>query len=81
MNYKEALEYLQELDTVPYRDTKFADAIDQAKDALQYCLDLGQAGENEESIRWEKASTTHVVLDPKTGECETTKELHHEQAH
>jgi len=32
-------------------------------------------------IAWEKVSTTHVVLDPKTGECETTKEVHHEQVH
>ena len=80
MNYEQALEYLQEIDTVPYRDIKFADAMDKAKDALQHCLDLGITGDDEESIRWEKVSTTHVVLDPQTGETETT-EVHHEQAH
>ena len=80
MNYEQALEYLNEIDTVPYCDTQFADAMDKAKDALQHCLDLGITGDDEESIRWEKVSTTHVVLDPQTGETETT-EVHHEQAH
>jgi len=37
--------------------------------------------DEEDAIAWEKVSTTHVVLDPKTGECETTKEVHHEQVH
>ena len=46
MNYEEALEYLQELDTVPYCDTKFTNAINKAKDALQDCLELGLSGED-----------------------------------
>jgi len=29
-------------------------------------------------IHWEKAGEVHATLDPKTGECETTKEVHHE---
>ena len=37
--------------------------------------------DEEDATAWEKVSTTHVVLDPKTGECETTKEVHHEQVH
>ena len=48
MNYKQALEYLQQIDTVPYRDTQFADAMDKAKDALQHCLDLGITGADQE---------------------------------
>ncbi len=51
MNYEQALGYLQELDTVPYCDTRFTDAINKAKDALQECLELGLTGEDEESIR------------------------------
>ena len=50
MNYEQALEYLNEIDTVPYRDTQFADAMDKAKDALHDCLELGLTGEDEESI-------------------------------
>jgi len=46
MNYEQALEYLQELDTVPYSDTKFTDAINKGKDALQDCLDLGITGDD-----------------------------------
>ena len=37
--------------------------------------------DEEDATAWEKVSTTHVVLDPKTGECETTTEVHHEQVH
>jgi hypothetical protein len=51
MNYEQALEYLQELDTVPYCDTKFTDAINKAKDGLTDCLELGLTGDDEESIR------------------------------
>jgi len=51
MNYEQALEYLQELDTVPYCDAKFTDAINKAKDAIIDCLELGLTGEDEESIR------------------------------
>ena len=51
MNYEQALEYLQEIDTVPYCDIKFTDAINKAKDALQDCLELGLTGDDEESIR------------------------------
>ena len=51
MNYEQALEYLQELDTVPYCDTRFTDAINKAKDALMDCLELGLTGEDEEPIR------------------------------
>ena len=51
MNYEQALEYLNEIDTVPYRDIKFTDAINKAKDALQDCLELGLTGEDEQSIR------------------------------
>ena len=46
MNYEQALEYLQELDTVPYGDSQFTDAINKAKDALQDCLELGLSGED-----------------------------------
>ena len=31
-------------------------------------------------IHWEKAGEVHAILDPQTGETETT-EVHHEQAH
>jgi len=31
-------------------------------------------------IHWEKAAEVHAILDPQTGETETT-EVHHEQAH
>ena len=51
MNYQQALEYLQEIDTVPYCDTKFTDAINKAKAALQDCLEIGLTGDDEESIR------------------------------
>jgi hypothetical protein len=51
MNYEQALEHLQELDTIPYCDTKFTDAINKAKDALLDCLELGLTGEDEQSIR------------------------------
>ena len=51
MNYEQALQYLQDLDTVPYCDTQFTDAINKAKDALQDCLELGLTGADEESIR------------------------------
>jgi len=90
MNYKQALEYLQELDTTLFRDPQLTAVIHKAQDALVDCLELGLTGDDEETtafvpsstlIRWEKVSTTHVVLDPKTGECETTKEVHHEQVH
>ena len=51
MNYNQALAYLQEIDTVPYCDTKFTDAINKAKDALMDCLELRLTGDDEESIR------------------------------
>ena len=51
MNYHQALAYLQEIDTVPYCDTEFTDAINKAKDALLDRLELGLTGEDEESIR------------------------------
>ena len=51
MNYEQALEYLNEIDTVPYCDTKFTNAINKAKDGLTDCLELGLTGEDEESIR------------------------------
>ena len=44
MNYKEALEYSEKLDTVPYCDSQFT--INKAKDALQDCLELGLTGED-----------------------------------
>ena len=51
MNYEQALDYLREIDTIPYCDTKFTDAINKAKGALLDCLELGLTGEDEESIR------------------------------
>jgi hypothetical protein len=53
MNYEQALQYLQEIDTVRYCDTQFTDAINKAKDALQDCLQLGLTGDDEELIRAE----------------------------
>jgi hypothetical protein len=47
MNYKEALEYLQLIDTVLYSDARFEEALNKAKDALQDCLELGLSGEDE----------------------------------
>ena len=44
MNYEQALEYLQLIDTVLYQDEKFEQAINKAKDALQDCLELGLTG-------------------------------------
>ena len=46
MNYEQALAYLHELDTVPYGDSKFTDAINKSKDALMDCLELGLSGED-----------------------------------
>ena len=46
MTYEQALEYLQELDTVPYCDSQFTDAINKAQDALRDCLELGLSGED-----------------------------------
>ena len=46
MNYEEALEYLQLIDTVLYSDDKFEQAINKAIDALRDCLDLGLTGED-----------------------------------
>jgi hypothetical protein len=46
MNYEQALEYLQLIDTVLYQDAKFEEALNQAKDALRDCLDLGLTGPN-----------------------------------
>jgi len=51
MNYEQALEYLQLIDTVLYSDEKFEQALSKAKDALQDCLDLALTGDDEESIR------------------------------
>ena len=51
MNYEQALEYLQQIDTVPYCDTRFTDAINKAKDALVDCLEVGLTGDDEESTR------------------------------
>ena len=51
MTYEQALEYLQELDTVPYCDDQFTQAINKAKDALLDCLELGLTGDDEELIR------------------------------
>ena len=46
MTYEQAFEYLQELDTVPYCDSQFTDAINKAQDALRDCLELGLSGED-----------------------------------
>jgi len=46
MNYEEASQYPQELDTVPCGDSKFTDAINKSKDALMDCLELGLSGED-----------------------------------
>lgn len=46
MNYEEALEYLCVIDTVPYCDSQFADAINKAINALRDCLELGLTGED-----------------------------------
>ena len=51
MNYEQALEYLQLIDTVLYSDQQFEQAINKAKDALLDCLELGLTGDDEESIR------------------------------
>ena len=51
MNYEQALEYLQLIDTVLYSDQQFEDAINKAINALRDCLELGLTGEDEESIR------------------------------
>ena len=51
MNYEQALEYLQLIDTVLYSDRQFEQAINKAKDALLDCLELGLTGDDEESIR------------------------------
>jgi len=46
MNYEQALDYLQELDTVPYSDQQFEDAINKAINALRDCLELGLTGDD-----------------------------------
>lgn len=38
MDYEEALDYLTQLDTIPYCDQKFADAIVTSQDALRECI-------------------------------------------
>ena len=46
MNYEQALEYLQELDTTLFRDSQLTAVIHKAEDALQDCLELGLTGED-----------------------------------
>lgn len=54
MNYEQALEYLQELDTTLFRDSKFTEVLHAAEDALRDCLELGltgaQQGDEDEDI-------------------------------
>jgi len=50
MNYEQALEYLQLIDTIPYSDQQFEDAINKAINALRDCLELGLTGDDQQSI-------------------------------
>jgi hypothetical protein len=47
VNYEQALEYLQELDTVLFRDAKLTAVINKANEALRDCLEIGLSGEDE----------------------------------
>jgi len=46
MNYEQALAYLQDLDTVLCCGSQYTDVINNAKDALMDCLELGLTGED-----------------------------------
>ena len=50
MNYEQALEYLQELDTTLFRDSKLTEVIHTAENALTDCLELGLTGEDQEAF-------------------------------